>query len=589
MEQTLFETNITAAVEALREQAGNRWRVPAALLSRTMEYYTEHARQIREHLNAGASEFWELDTETENVLLEDYARALFGVFDFRASREQMEKLRALRSGWAYNVDKYGLYYAVLGGYWGICRGLDEYDRITAAPEDYRGPEFQEFAQQAYINGPNYSEDGRAVSYLIRTGEFDAARFTGISGPAEVNAFLDRCQLFAAVFDYATYYGICKFCLWAAREEIDTIPAPRDKFGELTPQQFAEQAAARVRKSLGRIAENLAEVVDAPTVEAATEAIEQAREETQNPPRDIVRVPETFAGVLSRDVYASKYGETVRNENDILPIQSFISAYMEKHPDETGTTTPLYVEKAIEGVNMLQRVENVKPAGGWYAYKTTITEFATLCGYETPTGEQTRAVFLALMVLNGLYLAVWRPRGLAAVKILNVREIGLTGDIRGKIIIEVSTEAIKGAEKVIYKDGKKIIKRAAPQLLAWKDFERMRREAKGYAENHFRYQIIGKGHKTENALLNEIFGYDNALNEAQEQGADAETLNKLRRHQQQNKPRDKKRLLKMFEREQAAGFLTFRKYTNAKGETVYSWKRTDTEKQEPDEQEQPTQE
>lgn len=572
MEQTLFETNITAAVEVLREQAGNRWRVPAALLSRTMEYYTEHARQIREHLNAGASDFWELDTETENVLLEDYARALFGVFDFRASREQMQKLRALRSGWAYNVDKYGLYYAVLGGYWGICRGLDEYDRITAAPEDYRGPEFQEFAQQAYINGPNYSEDGRAVSYLIRTGEFNAARFAGVSGPAEVNAFLDRCQLFAAVFDYATYYGICKFCLWAAREEMDAIPAPRDTFGELTPQQFAEQAAARVRKSLGRIGENLAEVVDAPTVEAATEAIEQAREETKNPPRDIVRVPETFAGVLSRDVYASKFGKDARNENDILPIQAFISAYMEKHKEETGTTTPLYVEKAIEGVNMLQRIGNVKPVGGWYTYETTITEFATLCGYENPAGEQVRAVLLALLVLKNLYLAVWKSDGIHAVNILNVPDIGVTGEARGKIRIQVNTDATKGR----------------PQLLAWKDFERMRREAKGYAENHFRYQIIGKGHKTEDALLNEIFGYENAINEAREQGADAETLNGLRRNQQKNKPRDKKRLLKMFQREQAAGFLTFRKYTNAKGATVYSWKRTDTDKQEPDEQEQPEQ-
>lgn len=573
MEQTLFETNITAAVEALREQAGNRWRVPAALLSRTMEYYTEHARQIREHLNAGASEFWELDTETENVLLEDYARALFGVFDFRASREQMEKLRALRSGWAYNVDRYGLYYAVLGGYWGICRGLDEYDRITAAPEDFRGPEFQEFAQQAYINGPNYSEDGRAVSYLIRTGEFNAARFAGVSGPAEVNAFLDRCQLFAAVFDYATYYGICKFCLWAAREEMDAIPAPRDRFGELTPQQFAEQAAGLVRKSLGRIAENLAEVVDAPTVEATTEAIEQAREETKNPPRDIVRVPDTFAGVLSRDVYASKFGEHVQNENDILPIQAFISAYMEKHREETGTTTPRIIEKTIEGVNMLQRIGNTKPVGDWYTYETTITEFATLCGYENPNAEQLRAVLLSLLVLKNLYLAVWKSDGIHAVNILNVPDIGVTGEARGKIRIQVNKDATKGR----------------PQLLAWKDFERMRKEAKGLAENHFRYQIIGKGHKTENALLNEIFGYEKTIREATEQGADAETLNGIKRSQQKHKPNHKKRLLKMFEREQEAGFLTFRKYTNARGETVYSWKRTDTEKQEPDEQEQPTQE
>lgn len=573
MEQTLFETNITAAVEALREQAGNRWRVPAALLSRTMEYYTEQAPLIREHFNAGASKFWELDTETENVLLEDYARALFGVFDFRASRDQMQKLRGLRSGWAYNLDKYGLYYAVLGGYWGsgywgICRGLDEYDRITAAPEYYRGPEFQEFAQQAYINGPNSSEAARAVLYLIRTGEFDAARFAGISGPAEVNAFLDRCQLFAAAFDYATYYGICKYCLRATREEMDAITPPRDRFGELTPQQFAEQAGESVRKSLGRIGEYLAEVMDAPTVEAATEAIEQAREETQNPPRDIVRVSETFAGVLSRDVYASKYGEHVQNENDILPIQAFISAYMERHPDETGTTTPRIIEKTIEGVNMLQRIGNTKPVGDWYTYETTITEFATLCGYENPNAEELRAVLLSLLVLKNLYLAVWKSDGIHAVNILNVPDIGVTGEARGKIRIQVNKDATKGR----------------PQLLTWKDFERMRKEAKGLAENHFRYQIVGKGHKTEEALLNETFGYEKTIREATEQGADAETLKGIKRNQQKHKPNHKKRLLKMFEREQAAGFLTFRKYTNAKGETVYSWKQTATEKQEPDEQE-----
>ena len=567
MKQTLFETNITAAVEALREQAGNRWRVPAALLSRTMEYYTEQAPLIREHLNAGASDFWKLDTEMENVLLEDYARALFGVFDFRASQEQMLKLRGLRSGWAFDLDKYGLYYAVLGGYWGICRGLYEYEWITGAKEYYKNPKIQQSVQKEYISGPNSSEDVRAVSYLIRTGEFDAARLAGICGPAEVNAFLDRCQLFEAAFDYATYYSICKFSLWASREELDTITPPRDRFGKPIPKQYAEQAAARIRKSLERIAKIMAEIMDAPTVEAANEAIKKAREENQNPPRDIVQVPNTFAGVLSRDVYASKFGEHVKNENDILPIQAFISSYMDKHREETGTTTPLYVEKAIEGVNMLHRLGNIKPVGGWYTYETTITQFATLCGYENPTGEQVRAVLLALLVLKNLYLAVWRTDGIHAVNLLNVPDIGVTGEARGKIRIQVNTEATKGR----------------PQLLAWKDFERMRKEAKGRAENHFRYQIIGKGHKTEEALLNEIFGYENAINEARAQGADAETLNGIKRNQQKHKPRDKKRLQAMFERQQAAGFLTFRKYTNAKGETVYSWKCTDAEKQEPDEQ------
>ena len=566
MEQTLFETNITAAVEALRNQAGDRWRVPAALLSRSMDYYTQRAPMIRQHLNAGASLFWEISPETENVLLEDYARAVFGVYDFKATRDQMQHLRGLRSGRPYFIDKYGLYYAVLGGYLGVLRGLDEYDRITAPGDQYRGVTDQTDALRAYLNGPTYTVEGRAVSYLIRSGEFDAERFAGVSGPGEVNAFLDRAEMLAAVYDYATYYGFCKYCLSATTEELNQIPAPRPRFGDQTPQQFAERAAETVRKTLARVGEAFAEVLDEPTAEAAEAADEQAK-------REIIRVPETFAGVLSRDVYGSTRRDQVRNERDILPIQAFIADYMQRHPDATGTTTPRIVEKAIEGVNLLQRKQRVIPVNGLYTFKTNISEFAKLCGYTDANDDEKRAILLALSVLDGLYLAVWRPRGLYAVNVLNVREIGVTGQARGELVIDVTTEAMKGR----------------PQLLAFEDFKRMREAAKGRAENHFRYQVIAKGHKTENALLNEIFGYSNAIREAEQQGADAETLDALRRNQQKHKPRDKKRLQAMFEREQAAGFLTFRKYTNPKGETVYSWKRTDAaDTQEPDEQEQPEQ-
>ena len=576
MELTVFETNITAAVEALREQAGDRWRVPEALLSRTMEYYTRKAQQVREHLNAGASKFWELSPEMENALLEDYARALFGVFDFTATRDQMERLRALRSTRPFLIDRYGLYYAVLGGYSDIARRLYDYERITAPTDQYRGTN-QTDELQAFINGPTYTAEGRAVSYLLRSGGFDAARFSGVTGPAEVNAFLDRCELFGAVYDYATYYGVCKYCLNATREELAAIPTPRDKFGDKTPQQFAEQAAATVNKRLDRVDASLADVFDATTAEATTEAKAQAREQIEQAPRDLVRVSDTFAALLSRDVYGSKYGENVRNENDILPIQSFIAAYMEKHPDAVGQTTPRIIEKTIEGVNLLQRKQRVTPVNGLFTFNTNISEFAELCGYTDAGEDQKRAILLALSVLNGLYLAVWRPRGLAAIKMLTVREIGLTGQIKGNLIIDVSTDATKGR----------------PQLLGYSDFERLRREAKGYAENHFRYQIIAKGHKTENALLDEIFGYTNAIREATEDHADAETLNALRRNQQKNRPRDRVRLQRMFEREAAAGFLRFKRYTNTKGETVYSWQRTAAAtpedpngEQEPDEQQQP---
>lgn len=577
MDLTLFETNITAAVEALREQAGNRWRVPEVLLSRTMEYYTAHAKQLREHLNKAAN-FWHFSEAAQNAIIEDYARALFGVFDFTASREQMEQLRALRSSAVFFMDPYGLYYAVLGVYSDVYRHLTEYDIITVPRDQYGGGSDLADVQRAYINGPTNLAEGRAVSYLIRWGQFDAGQFAGVAGPAEVNGFLDRSQMFAAIYDYGLYYTVCKYALNATRDELEQIPAPRDRFGDKTPQQFAEETGRTISEQVTRLQAMFTDLLAAPQEAKRQAAAEQVREQMKAPERgEIVRVSDTFAGVLSRDVYGSKTGENVRNENDILPIQSFIAAYMNNHPDTIGTTTPRIVEKTIEGVNMLQRVGSVKPVDGWYTYNTTITEFATLCGYENPNTEQLRSVMLSLLVLRNLYLAVWKQDGLHAVNILNIPDIGVTGEARGKIKIQVNTDATKGR----------------PQLLTYKDFERIRREAKGYAENHFRYQIIAKGHKTENALLDEIFGYSNAIREATEAHADAETLNGLKRNQQKNRPRDRARLLRMFEREQAAGFLTFRKYTNAKGETVYNWKRTATAtpedpngEQEPDEQQQP---
>lgn len=576
MELTLFETNITAAVEALRTQAGNRWRVPEALLSRTMEYYTAHAQQLREHLNKAAN-FWHFSEAAQNAIIEDYARALFGVFDFTASREQMEQLRALRSSAVFFMDPYGLYYGVLGVYSDVYRHLTEYDIITVPRDQYGGGGDLWDVQRAYINGPTNLAEGRAVSYLIRWGQFDAGQFAGVAGPAEVNGFLDRSQMFAAIYDYGLYYTVCKYALNATRDELEQIPAPRDRFGDKTPQQFAEETGRTISAQVTRLQAMFTDLLAAPQEAKRQAAAEQAREQMKTERGELVRVSDTFAALLSRDVYGSKTGANVRNENDILPIQSFIAAYMKRHPDAVQNLTPRTIEKTIEGVNLLQRKQNVTPAGGWYKYETNITEFATFCGFENPNADELRAVFLSLMVLNGLYLAVWRPRGLSAVKILNVREIGLTGEVRGNIIIEVSTDATKGR----------------PQLLEWKDFERMRREAKGYAENHFRYQIIAKGHKTEAALLDEIFGYTNAIREATEDDAPADILNTLRRNQQKNRPRDRKRLQSMFEREAAAGFLTYRKYTNAKGETVYSWQRTAAAtpqdpdgEQGPDEQKQP---
>lgn len=568
MEQFIFENNLTAAVEVLRTEAGTRWRAPEVLLPRTMEYYAQHAQKVREHLN-NVAEFWGFDDATQNTFLEDYARVLFGVFDFRATRGQMLRLRALRSFPAFEIDPYGLYIGVTGIYNDVYRHLLRYDIMTEGATLFRGPAEQWAEERAFINGPDDLGQGRAIWYLIQWGQFDAGRFAALSGPADVNGFIDRCQLYADFYDYVVYYTVCKYCLYATREELALIPPPRDTFANIPAQQFAEKASDTIRKEVERLAANFADLLREPTQKKAQETTEQIN----NPTTDLVRIPDTIAAVLSRDVYGSRYGETIRDENDILPIRSFIQDYIKHHPAETGTTTPRIIEKAIEGVNLLQRKQRVTPVNGLFTFNTNISEFAALCGYTDANDEEKRSLLLALRVLNGLYLAVWRPRGLAAVNVLNVREIGLTGGIRGNLIIDVTAEAMTGSKYTQIENGKKVVKWVRPQLLTVGDFQRMRREAKGYAENHFRYQIISKGHKTETALLDEIFGYTNALREAEQQGATPEVLDGLRRNQQKNKPRDRQRLQKMFDKEQTAGFLTYTKYTNKKGETVYKWDRT----------------
>ena len=197
------------------------------------------------------------------------------------------------------------------------------------------------------------------------------------------------------------------------------------------------------------------------------------------------------------------------------------------------------------------------------FKTNISKFAELCGFADANDEQKRGILTALGVLDGMYLVAWRPKGPTAVRVLSIREIGLTGEAKGDLLLDVTTDAMKGR----------------PQLIAWDDFKALRQRAKGLAENHFRYQIISKGHKEENALLNEVFGYDNKIAEAEKLGT-PEDLATVRLNIKAHKPRDRKKLQKWFEDYQRKGYIKYSKKTNLKGETVYKWETLKTVPVEP---------
>jgi hypothetical protein len=183
---------------------------------------------------------------------------------------------------------------------------------------------------------------------------------------------------------------------------------------------------------------------------------------------------------------------------------------------------------------------------------------------------------ALQVLDGLYLAVWRSDGLKAVRVFTIQEIGLTGVYAGKLTLQVNADTMKGH----------------PNLISYKDFNGMRKDAKGQAQNHFRGQIMAKGQKEENALLNEVFGYDVKLTNIQNTGGTAEDIAKAQRSIINHKGRDKKNIAKWFEEYKHRGWLEWYTYTrNAKGEYIYKWRRgnipkdvfTTSTPQEPEEQ------
>ena len=241
---------------------------------------------------------------------------------------------------------------------------------------------------------------------------------------------------------------------------------------------------------------------------------------------------------------------------ILPIQAFITDYMKRHT-LTEQVTPRTVEKVIEGVNLLQNLYNVKPVGGIYKIETNISEFSGLIGFKDANQSQKLEIMRALQILDGLYLAVWRSDGLRAVRVFTIQEIGIKGAIAGKLTLHVNADVMKGR----------------PNLISYRDFDDMRKDAKGQAQNHFRNQIIAKGQIREEALLNEVFGYEVKIQNIQNTGGTAEEIAKAQRSIINHKGRDKKNIAKWFEEYKQKGWLLWYTYTrNAKGEYIYKWKR-----------------
>lgn len=546
------------------------------LLMRGETFYNTNVEAIRNYLIEQTDKNGEhLDAETIATVTEDYARMFAGCFKFNATPEQMQRvLTCCRPQGAYMVERWAFYFSLLLGYTYCLRTFAAYnDIILNERVNGRDSDITRAAKLKFLKGPDDMRGARGVDWLNERGLLDVTVFTGVTNPATVSVFLDRVDILARLGEYVQYYVIAKYCLSATPEELAAIPQPPTHFdaehANNTAADFADYCAKKAADNLNQLGAKFTDILNAEREQETKQAREQAREQAETIAADRVRIPETFGLILSRDVYGAVNGNT----NDILPIQAFINDYMQRK-GLTNILTPRTVEKTIEGLNLLQRIQRVTPANGLYTFNTNISQFAELCGYGDANDDEKRAILTALGVLDGMYLVVWRPKGPTAVRVLSIREIGVGGEAKGDLILDVTTAAMKGR----------------PQLIAWDDFKALRQKAKGKAQNHFRYQIIAKGHKTENALLNEVFGYDNAITEAQQFGT-PEDVKQTREAIRKHKPRDRKQLQKWFEDYQRDGYIKYSVSTNPHGETVYKWETLKVvhveplgpQEQEPDEQ------
>lgn len=583
-EQWVFEQ--IQELRELREQlegTGQYFLLPTVALTKRAEaYYTQYAEDITKlFANTG------VDDETTRGILQDYIGTLTGLFNVKLPlSKQAELLGKIRPWRVFLTERYGLnllffiymnnvraareyidYFKLADGHLTkVTAHLDENGKIVEEREqiemtveeqkrDFLNTKINRIksgtvpmyaAGYRWINNNKADESGELFSIV------EPSDFSGIE-PELVNQYYAYVDGYSGVDYYVSYYYIAKYALKATPEELKEIDFPPLFKDFESASEYAERVGAILYRNAQSTAEKVERLLAAETVEETEKAKQELTEPSE--PQGTIRVPETFALLGSRDVWASVDG-TPKMTQGILPIKAFITDYMTRN-HLTEQVTPRTVEKVIEGVNLLQNLYNVKPVGGQYTFETNISEFAELIGYKDANQEQKLEIMRALQVLDGLYLAVWRSNGLEALRVFTIQRIGLTGELAGKLTLNVYADVMKGR----------------PNLISYRDFNDMRKNAKGQAEHHFRNQIIAKGQKEENALLNEVFGYETLLEEIAQSGGTAEDIAKAKRNIEKHKSRDKRRLAKWFEEYKQRGWLVWYTYTrNPKGEYIYKWRR-----------------
>ena len=513
---------------------------PEPITSAAVSYQMQNVERVEKALrDGGASE------NTIQAVTGDYARALLGITPLKATAEQMaDALKAIPPTRAFNTDRFVLYLSVLRPYNLILRSIDAYNIYVKQEPD--AEKRQRFFNDILTDAP--AVNAVAFDWLRNNGCITVSDFAGVEQSA-ISRFLALLDATADIGVYLTYYCVAKFALRATTEHLQQIRPPRCFKSEADAFNYAEQVAAEFIELFDDLAATISQLIE----DAATHSPATA-ETAETIQRQLIKIPEHYALIMSRQLWATNAQRDGEKVNSILPISSVINDFLARNP-QSQQVTPLIIQKAIEGVNILRQIKGVEPTNGQYTFETNLTEFSNICGYADANDEEKKQLLTALLVIDGVFLVVWKNGGQYAQRILTVERFGLTSETAYKLRFHVFASAIKGRPKFI----------SRYELMA------MREKEKGEAKRHFRGQILAKGHKREETLLDEVFEYSDKIREA-EQTEDAEQVAAAKEYKRKTLNRNRNKLIRWFEDWAKRGIIEYTREQNAEGKTVWSWRR-----------------
>lgn len=514
--------------------------VPGELLAAGRAWYAEHADALGDEMERNGA-----DASTVGAVLADYRDAVTGYScGISIKRDQLQAaLDASSTAAAYDIDKLGFFITVAPSYGFISFVAEQYQANVKEQPDAkkRGAYFDAITHPRAF----HELTAGALEWLRITGQIAASDFAGIE-QEQIGRFLSFIDTFADNCAFCQYVYFARRALNATPEQLGRLTPPPMFQDDITAAlNYADFFADEYEKMLASVSDVVQQAdEEKPTTAATSEPLK-------------IAIPPKIAALGSRSLYAAldakKNGDRTKN---ILPIDAIIEDYCQKNPDKLPVTRNL-VETAVQGVNLLQQIQNIPPKNGEYLLETNISEFAGLCGFRSDANEtEKQKLITALSVLSGVYCVIWTPRGQVAQQIMNLREIGLTGAVKGRLLLSVPETAVTGGR---------------PQLIGRDELLKFKEIAQSAPGRHFRNQILSKGHKDEDNLLVEVFSYDAARAMAERSG-DAAQVEAVKTYQKNHKARDRARLQKMFEKAQAAGLITFKREQSKTGKYVYTWER-----------------